>query len=582
MSFYRFFTYLALFGVFITPCLSARPGHDERPSVHAPSPRATQERLTLLLESFHKQYPSFEAARNAWAKLSETYRTQKAYFFAPHGEVSGTTAAIFLNQVLLSVSQKRIESEIEALEKRLLQSFPKPWMVEAEQARLETKKHSLLRLESLKKRLAKNGEKLGAMLEVPQMEAHLFALESGPGKSGLKGPDQKLARSLKENTEAMQLLAKALDSQSSFSIDSHLKVLDRLAEWNAIEESALEAPMYSETIDFLRAKADVEARFTSHRNQSAFFEFNDKEIAAHPERKQEVKPILEKMGVVPQVGNRSEKDLSAQFHAPRSQGKAFSCVAHALTSDMGSHMKEEPSAAYAYALLTWGQLLFEDDIPIEKIETGEVSDETIQKTAESVASPENFPRNVRALWKTIASQTPGNPAPHELANRGIFSPLSIEILKKHGLPSEGSAPSHLTDFIPADLNTPSKRTSVLKRIETLNGPITFSEVKALIDSDQPFQAAITTDARRFHEDWIQILPERGSISHVLNVVGYGEGIDPKDNQNKPYVVLRDSFTDGKYHYKASVESFLPWVGSVLRVKEVGTLEKPVEYVPLKQ
>lgn len=165
----------------------------------------------------------------------------------------------------------------------------------------------------------------------------------------------------------------------------------------------------------------------------------------------------------------------------------------------------------------------------------------------------------------------------------VFDELDLAnaIVQKNGLPSETDFPSDQEHFIPAKLSAVPDRKFVLDVVERVEDPLTSSEVKALIDADQPFQMTIATDARQIREDWVRIDPTAGSIPHVFNVVGYGRGNDPADNKEKDYLVLRDSFTDGKLHYRASVEGLLPFMISAQRVKSVKTLDRPTAYSPVK-
>ena len=52
------------------------------------------------------------------------------------------------------------------------------------------------------------------------------------------------------------------------------------------------------------------------------------------------------------------------------------------------------------------------------------------------------------------------------------------------------------------------------------------------------------------------------------IVGYGEGIDPKDMVEKPYFILRDSFVNQPMHYKVAGDELLPRIQELHKITEV--------------
>lgn len=147
--------------------------------------------------------------------------------------------------------------------------------------------------------------------------------------------------------------------------------------------------------------------------------------------------------------------------------------------------------------------------------------------------------------------------------------LAQATLAKNGLPAEKEFSSSTEEFIPQSLDAVKGRKYAVKKLARVKGALTETEMKKLLNNGKPFQAVIAIDARHLQEDWVRPDPTQGSIPHVFNVVGYGEGVDPNDNRKKSYFIIRDSFTPGQYHYRIAADVFLPLNFEALRVTEVG-------------
>ncbi|MCK6599536.1 MAG: hypothetical protein L6Q37_14315 [Bdellovibrionaceae bacterium] len=58
------------------------------------------------------------------------------------------------------------------------------------------------------------------------------------------------------------------------------------------------------------------------------------------------------------------------------------------------------------------------------------------------------------------------------------------------------------------------------------------------------------------------------MSHVLNVVGYGEDVDPITLCKTRYLKIRDSLGQKKIHYKVPANNFISHVIGVYKVTSI--------------
>jgi hypothetical protein len=543
-----------------------------------PPTRAGETLVTASVSAFQKTSKAWADAQSEYEKLKDSFLNDG---FIDYGgkRLGATDGRVFLNLAFLHTSLFRLQEEIAEIEKRLSGPFARTWMKAAEEQRLAAKRAAVEELEKLLSLVQRTGIPLAEDL-IHLKE--LLAISQRTARPNALGNKGSAASDLAKATGFIQALVTELQQNPMVGLDQIPAVEKLLAELPAWEELAEKNTGLVQTREFLEAKALLMALARQHPREAAFSQLLDKERVAAPERNVAANKFLKEVSAHSDAVKKQSVDLSDKFHSPLSQGKLFSCVAHALASDMGTHVAEAPSANYGYALLSWGQMLLDEELGAENLDSGKISPAQAKKAAEAIAGPENFPDNLKQLWAEIGTAQGQNGAPAEqVANRGISFDLAEAIFKKQGLPSEKNHPSVSDNFIPQSLNQVGDRKYVLKQVKRLGDSPTVEEVRKMLDHGQPFQMVIASDARYIQEDWVRIDPYHGSIPHVFNVVGYDEGIDPLDNKRKPFLWIRDSFTPGKFHYKASVESILPYAMELLRVTEVGELKKPVTYEKFK-
>jgi hypothetical protein len=91
--------------------------------------------------------------------------------------------------------------------------------------------------------------------------------------------------------------------------------------------------------------------------------------------------------------------------------------------------------------------------------------------------------------------------------------------------------------------------------------------RQLIDTGNPPIVTIDSDARTESGDWLHIKAD-GELVHALNVVGYGEDIDPVTLCKVRYLKVRDSLGQKKIHYKVPADNFISHVVGVYKVTSV--------------
>lgn len=95
----------------------------------------------------------------------------------------------------------------------------------------------------------------------------------------------------------------------------------------------------------------------------------------------------------------------------------------------------------------------------------------------------------------------------------------------------------------------------------------FAIIKAMIDSGHPPIVGVDSDARTESAGWINI-KSGGAYTHVLNVVGYNEGIDPVTLCPTKYFIVRDSMGKQEVHYKITAENLLGHLDGIYQISKV--------------
>lgn len=95
----------------------------------------------------------------------------------------------------------------------------------------------------------------------------------------------------------------------------------------------------------------------------------------------------------------------------------------------------------------------------------------------------------------------------------------------------------------------------------------FEVLKAMIDSGSPPMVGIDSDVRYEREGWLQINPRR-ELTHIVNVVGYDEGIDPWTLCPTKYFIVRDSLGKKKIHYKIAADNLLSHIDGMYSISKL--------------
>jgi hypothetical protein len=95
----------------------------------------------------------------------------------------------------------------------------------------------------------------------------------------------------------------------------------------------------------------------------------------------------------------------------------------------------------------------------------------------------------------------------------------------------------------------------------------FEFFKALIDSGNPPIVGVDSDSRIESAGWLTIT-SGGRFTHVMNVVGYDEGVDPMTLCPTKFFIVRDSMGKQKIHYKVAAENLLEHLDGVYHATKV--------------
>lgn len=97
--------------------------------------------------------------------------------------------------------------------------------------------------------------------------------------------------------------------------------------------------------------------------------------------------------------------------------------------------------------------------------------------------------------------------------------------------------------------------------------IGYDFFRMLIDNGHPPMVAIDSDKRQVTEDWISI-QSGGMLKHILNVVGYGEDMDPQTLCNRKYLLVRDSVSKNKIYHKIPAANLFAHIVGIYKITEV--------------
>ncbi len=262
----------------------------------------------------------------------------------------------------------------------------------------------------------------------------------------------------------------------------------------------------------------------------------------------------------------SANDLSFMFLKPTLQGNSLSCVAHSVASDMEfeinktNHGQVDIDEEYTYLKLQHRFYSWHHPISIEV--------------------------------KDTLSQGNWNDQ-EDYSDRGVVSDLNLNVLRpRQTFRSDSPSPYTDTSGVLAEIEPGDHQGERQKVIDRLrNKPryavqayihyidpwqhrrrrrrVDCSFIRLLIDNQQPPIITLSSNARKLSgEGWLHIPPMNTGIQHTALIVGYGEGIDPRDMIKKPYFILRDSFVDEPIHYKVAADELLPQIRNLHKITQV--------------
>ena len=279
------------------------------------------------------------------------------------------------------------------------------------------------------------------------------------------------------------------------------------------------------------------------------------------------------------VGHKSN-NLSPDFYPPSRQvdqngNVTKACMAYALTSDMEYTGKTPKlSADLAYGLmratyaLKYPQRTSNED-PIEAAE---------KKTPGNLTSNvKNLPDNLqKSMEDKLGVRAGENITDYKSSwDHGSGATVGLGVLKNTAISPQSSLPRG--EFFPKSLSNLKDRKFKIDDAATLNvrddnngtPKVNLGLVKLLVDTKHPPDVLISSEARVEQGEWIKPKNSAG-IKHIVNVVGYGEGIDPFDLRKKPYLIIRDSLGSKEIHYKVDAATFLHETKGLIKIKSVNT------------
>ena len=272
----------------------------------------------------------------------------------------------------------------------------------------------------------------------------------------------------------------------------------------------------------------------------------------------------------------STNDLSFMFLRPTLQGSSLSCTAHAVASDMefeinkANQSQVDIDEEYAYLQLQFeSRNTYSWDNPIST----EAKDKLSQGSWSDHGYPDGGTRNVtiRYMSGVLAEIAPGD---HQGERQEVIDRLKVKpryAVKTHARYYNRDNRQYPDSIYYGEDGRYDEFGSQNRWNEWMNSweKIDCSFIRLLIDHQQPPIVVLSSNARKLSgEDWLHIPPMTTSMGHVAVIVGYGQGIDPRDMVEKPYFILRDSFVDRPMHYKVAVDELLPKIRELHKITEV--------------
>lgn len=263
---------------------------------------------------------------------------------------------------------------------------------------------------------------------------------------------------------------------------------------------------------------------------------------------------FKQLGISPKPNASKSRDLSHWYGVPTTQydesgNKLATCVGHAIANNVV------------------GALARNKILPMGRFNSASVSvDHTYALAKFNEGEAEH-----RSGAKRISADADGycDASAYTVFSEGIES-VSATLRSMTTVP--------LCSKSSAEASTKKYQIKKFASANFANGPKPgFQFFKTLIDNGYPPIVQINTDARNESGEWLQF-KAFGEFDHVLNVVGYDEGIDPWTLCPTKYFIVRDSLGRKKIHYKVAAENLLSHLQSVYQVTEVapvGTSSAPV-------
>lgn len=403
------------------------------------------------------------------------------------------------SQEVIERHEKRLKSEIEVVEARQKKdTYVRPWMKDEDKTRLEIKRASLELVRQAATRLRL--ERIETLRDI-----YRLARAEAEEKEGKRVPRaMRLDPDRVDKFSKVPPLGRDLGLRGDIGGGIDVEELLRMIQRQRLRRRLL--PLETDVRDFFKA------------------------VGAERKAVKDLPPSV---------------DLSAQFQAPRVQGKSLACAAFAIVSDMET-FKDVPSLsvglAYAFATTNF------DSIKYRNLQ------EYLMAETET---------------KTVADL-------HRAVDQGVSSIESaIGQLEKHAIAPEKSFPFDAAKFLPVDVNAIEKRLYVPKGFSQLEG-IGTDLVKQLLAGGVAPMVTLDTDARYIYEDWI--LPSDGeTIGHIVNVLGYGEAANPLDGTMTKYFLVRDSLAPRAIHYKIEEKALAKHLEGAFKLHAVRVQDRAVEY-----
>lgn len=276
----------------------------------------------------------------------------------------------------------------------------------------------------------------------------------------------------------------------------------------------------------------------------------ERETEREKARQRDERAVLDfyqKIGITPvkESDLPASVDLSSRFEAPRLQGRTLSCVAFAIATDMES-FRGVPrlSVGLAYAYM---------NAPITRFPYRNLSEALIESLGV---------RDRDELHRTL--------------DAGADYELALDVLKEHPIAPEARFPFDPKGFVPENLNAIAERVYGIGQWATLQRGITPRVLRQALAAGKPLMVTLTTDARYLFEDWM-VPAADGVIGHVVNLVGYGTGVDPLDGVEKRYFLVRDSLSTIPIQLKISEDTLARYLDAIYKVTEVKVWDRAPEY-----